>query len=714
MKKKYLSLLLLLISCFTSVKAQTVDLEGYLRGRYMVDGYLYLSWIPNSQEYSFVKSGSRDTLFIRHATQANKNRSIPVSQLRKALPDQRINAISPYEWITRDELYFPYLHAIIGLKDKELTAEILPLEKENVISADAANRLFITKEENGNVFVRSNKNGYQKIIISTDTGRHIVFGESVHRSEWGINEGQYISPKANYIAFYRMDENMVEDYPLVNTGTSIATVENIKYPMAGRKSHTVKVGIFDVAKSITAQQPVFHYIKTEMRDGEFLTNVTFSPDESRLYITHVNRAQNEARLVEYEVATGNKLRIVLEEKDEKYVEPQHRMHFLKNGRFIWQSDRDGWNHCYLYDLSGKMIKQLTSGNWDVMDLIGTDPKEEYLYFMTNKDMPVDLYLYRINMNTGTLRNMTPESGYHNSVISSDYQYFIDRQSSIHIPQITSLYNISKGKKQVLHVSKNPYSNENLGNTSIFTIRNKNKDDLYCRMITPPDFDSTKKYPCLIYVYGGPHSQLVTNTFLSGGAFLQYLAQKGYVVFTLDNRGTANRGADFEKSIHRQLGVLETEDQLCGVSYLKSLPFIDENRIGLDGWSYGGFMVLTLVADHPGLFRSASCGGPVVDWKWYEVMYGERYMDTPEENPEGYKNSSIIPKVKNIKSHLLVMHGAQDHTVVWQHSLELLRQAVADGVQVEYFVYPDHDHNVIGKDRVHLWKKIEKFHDTYLK
>ena len=207
--------------------------------------------------------------------------------------------------------------------------------------------------------------------------------------------------------------------------------------------------------------------------------------------------------------------------------------------------------------------------------------------------------------------------------------------------------------------------------------------------------------------------MVTNTFMSGGVFLHYLAQKGYVIFTLDNRGTAYRGAEFEKCIHRQLGVLEVEDQILGINYLKRLPFVDTTRLGLDGWSYGGFMILTLISTYPDLFKSASCGGPVVDWRKYEVMYGERYMDTPEENPIGYEQADILPKVSNIKSELLVMHGAQDPTVVWQHSLELLRQAVEDGIQLDYFVYPAHEHNVRGIERVHLWNKIEKFHHQHL-
>jgi dipeptidyl-peptidase-4 len=308
----------------------------------------------------------------------------------------------------------------------------------------------------------------------------------------------------------------------------------------------------------------------------------------------------------------------------------------------------------------------------------------------------------------------PEKGTHSVSFSFDYEYFIDYFNNLETPLNIVLRNTKNDKSQLLLAAKNPYRSLKMTQTNLFAIRNKSGDSLNCRIILPPDFNPAKKYPCLIYVYGGPHSQLVTNTFMSGGVFLHYLAQKGYIIFTLDNRGTANQGAEFEKAIHRRLGVLEMEDQLCGVDYLKSLPYIDPDRIGLDGWSYGGFMVLTLISEHPELFRSASCGGPVVNWEWYEVMYGERYMDTPESNPEGYAKANIIPKVGNITCDLLVMHGAHDHTVMWQHSLELLRQSVTEGVEIDYFVYPTHDHNVIGMERVHLWKKIERFHDIHLK
>ena len=589
-------------------------------------------------------------------------------------------------------------------------------EGESSVDESADGKIRISNFEGEEVFFVTN--GKEHYLLCPDTGEHIVFGEPVHRSEWNINEGWYFSPKNGYIAFYRMDESMVEDYPLLQTSDGdgaahIAYFENIKYPMAGRTSHQVKVGIFDVNKSFQQKQTVYHYIQTDLMDGEFLTNVTFSPDEKYLYITHLNRQQNHSKLIRYDVSTGKKIGTLLEERYDRFVEPQTRMIFLKDGRFIWQSDRDGWNHFYLYTSEGNLVKQLTKGSWPVLESLGLDEKEENLYFMTNKGNPVDQYLYSLNLITGDLKQLTKQSGTHTIALSSDKKYFLDYFSSLHIPsQIFAGSTDGKIYKKIFE-SKNPYGDLKLGLDTIFSLKNSHGDDLYCEMILPPDFNVNKKYPCLVYIYGGPHSQLGTNTFMTAGVFLNYMAQKGYVIFVMDNRGTNNRGAEFEKCIHRRLGVCESEDQMVGIRYLQSRPFIDSERMGIDGWSFGGFMTLTMVTEHPEVFRSASCGGPVVNWEWYEIMYGERYMDTPQENPDGYAKSCIIPKIKNLKCPLLIMHGQQDNTVVQQHSLELLHQSVLDDVQIQYFPYTTHEHNVRGLDRVQMWHKIEQFHDQYL-
>ena len=737
MKKIILTIVCLFSGIVLFGQTELIDLQGVFKGKYRYDRLPSLQWRPASNQYSYYDKEKdavigvdlmteKETVvfkfqqFYDYYAKANGQKKLDADGFKA----QGGRVSSSFSWENGNLLTFTYKNPSDGANytakydfaKKNFTVSPMygPKESEVDKSADGTIRISNFDGEEG-YFVT---NGTEHYLLCPDTGEHIVFGEPVHRSEWNINEGWYFSPNNGYIAFYRMDESMVEDYPLLQTSDGegsahIAYFKNIKYPMAGRTSHQVKVGIFDITKSFQQKKTVYHYIQTDWRDGEFLTNVTFSPDEKYLYITHLNREQNHSKLIRYDVSTGKKIGTVLEERDTRFVEPQTRMIFLKDGRFIWQSDRDGWNHFYLYQFDGTLVKQITKGNWPVLESLGLDGTEENLYFMTNKDNPVDRYLYSVNLKSGDLKQLTKQSGTHTIVLSNDKKYFLDYFSSLHVPfQIYAGSTDGKTYKKIFE-SKNPYGNLKLGTDTIFSLKNSHGDDLYCEMILPPNFNKNKKYPCLVYVYGGPHSQLVTNTFMTAGVFLNYMAQKGYVIFVMDNRGTNNRGAEFEKCIHRQLGVCESEDQMVGIRYLQSLSYIDKERMGIDGWSFGGFMTLTMVTDHPDVFRSASCGGPVVNWEWYEIMYGERYMDTPQENPDGYAKACIIPKIKNLKCPLLIMHGQQDNTVVQQHSLELLHQSVLDDVQIQYFPYTTHEHNVRGLDRVQMWHKIEQFHDQYL-
>jgi dipeptidyl-peptidase 4 len=709
MKKWILFLGIVLGLVFGKLNAQIIDLEGVFTGKYRMDDLQNLSWRPTTNQYVYVKN---DTIYCVDATTSKIKEIITLHQINNKISGKPLKRIPYFSWIDKDLLYLPATNEIISVSFAGVLNGV-PIP-ENLIDQSLKYKLFVVEEE-GNIYVKSEKNQYKSMLLCPDTGKNIVFGKTVHRSEWGIGEGQYISPKGNYIAFYRMDESMVADYPLVDVSGDLAIEKPIKYPMAGKKSHQVKVGIFDVIASITSGTTVYHYIETDLNDGEFLTNVTFSPDEKYLYITHLNRAQNDALLIRYDVKTGQKDKILIEEKDNRYVEPTTRPYFLTQYPFfIWQSDRDGWNHLYLYSDDGKLITQLTKGYWQVNEFYGMDPKEENLYFASSNPTPTGNFIYTLGLKNKKMKPIAVSEGTHSPLFSDDKSFCLDYFTNIETPKTISLINTKDLNTKVLLTATNPYLSANLGESKIFTIKNDHGDDLYCRITYPPQFDPNKKYPVLMYVYGGPHSQMVTNTFLSGGVFLQYMAQKGFIVFSLDNRGTAKRGSAFEKCIHRQLGKFEMEDQMKGVAYLKSLNYVDSKNISLDGWSYGGFMIMSLITTYPDQFSTATCGGPVIDWSWYEIMYGERYMDTPEENPEGYAAAEILPKVKNITSNLLVFHGCQDDTVLWQQSLKLINQAIKDGIIMDYFVYPNYPHNVRGKDRVHLWKMIENYHIKNLK
>ena len=512
------------------------------------------------------------------------------------------------------------------------------------------------------------------------------------------------------MAFYRKDETMVTDYPLVDIETRIATLENTKYPMAGETNEEVKVAIYNPETRNTI------FLKTVEPKTQYLTNVTWSPDEKQIYIAVLNRDQNHMKLNVYDAITGDFIKTLFEEKHKKYVEPEHGPIFLSSNseKFLWYSERDGWNHLYMYNTDGKLLKQLTKGEWLVSGFLGFSQNDEDAYFMSTIASPLEDHLCSVNLESGKIEKITSKKGSHRILLSKDKKYAIDIYSSL---TVAREYLLITNKGKILHTlqkNKDPLKDYNLGKTEIITIKAKDGTDLFCRMIKPIDFDPKQHYPVLVYVYGGPHAQLITESWLGAGLWLNYMAQQGYIVWTLDNRGSANRGFEFENAIHRNIGTIEVEDQMQGIEYLKSLDYVDEKRIGVDGWSYGGFMTISLMLKHPEVFKAGCAGGPVIDWKWYEIMYGERYMDTPQDNPDGYKNACLLNYVDKLQGRLLIIHGTSDPTVVWQHSLSFIKKCVDEGKMVDYFVYPGHPHNVRGVDRVHLWKKIEQYFDDYLK
>lgn len=549
-----------------------------------------------------------------------------------------------------------------------------------------------------------------------DKNSDIVFGQSVHRNEFGIEKGTFWSPKGNRLAFYRMDQSMVTDYPMVNTSARIAEAAPFKYPMAGMKSHEVTVGIFDCKADTTI------YLETRKNNSVaeremYLTNLTWSPDERYLYIAKINREQNHVWMERYDVTTGKLDKVLFEETDLRYTEPCEGPIFIPNNpnQFLWYSLRDGYKHLYLYNIDGTMLRQMTRGEYEVEGFIGFDSKCENFFIYANKDNLIGRAAYKVNMKSGAMSPITNIDGTHTVTVSADGTHYIDRYSGTLTTSRCYVKN-AKGTVATLCEAVNPLDEYAMPGIQMGTIKAADgKTDLYYRLITPPNMKPGEKYPTLVYVYGGPHSQLVTDSWLGGGnLYFLFLAQQGYVIFTVDNRGTDNRGFEFESCTHRHLGEIEMADQLEGVKFLKSLPYVDQDRMGVEGWSFGGFMTITMKLAHPEIFKVGCAGGPVIDWKWYEIMYGERYMDMPDENPEGYKNNSLLNKADNLEGRLLVIHGAEDNTVVWQHSIEFVEACIKAGKLVDYFIYPHHEHNVHGIDRIHLYEKMFDYYETFLK
>ena len=576
-----------------------------------------------------------------------------------------------------------------------------------------------------------NNNLYVNGKQLTDEPEGIVVGQSVHRNEFGINKGTFWSPKGNLLAFYNMDESMVTEYPLVNIDARVGELNPVRYPMAGMTSHKVKIGIYDVNTDKTI------YLDAGDPTDRYFTNISWAPDEKSIWLIELNRDQNHAKLCQYDVKTGKLMGVFYEEENPKYVEPENPIVFLPwdPSKFIYQSERDGFNHLYLMDTQTSVYSekhsvgnssykesfkttQLTKGNWLVQGILGFNEAKKEIIYSSTEVSPLQTNIYKVNVKNGTKTTLNDTEGVHRAQISASGTYLIDNYSTPTVARKIDVYNTTgKGLAKAINLltAEDPLKGFLLPQIETGTIKaSDGKTELYYRVCKPADFDATKKYPAIVYVYGGPHAQMIHNGLrYDARGWDLYMANKGYIMFTLDNRGSDNRGFEFESTTFRHLGVEESKDQVKGVEFLKSLPYVDANRIGVHGWSFGGHMTTSLMLRYPEIYKVGVAGGPVIDWAFYEVMYGERYMNTPQANPDGYKETNLRNLAGNLKGHLLMIHDYQDETCVPQHTLSFIKACVDARTYPDLFIYPGHPHNVSGRDRIHLHEKITRYFEDNL-
>lgn len=563
--------------------------------------------------------------------------------------------------------------------------------------------------------------------LSTDGSREIVYGQAVHRNEFASMKGTFWSPDGTKLAFNRMDQSMVADYPQVNTFEREATYEPDKYPMCGMTSHKVTIGVYDMKTGKTV------YLKAGDSTDRYFTNLAWAPDGKKVYMFELNRDQNDCRLTAYDAETGEKTGELYREVDEKYVEPLNPIVFLPwdKSQFIMQSRQDGYNHLYLCTLGmhgSRMasntesleVEQLTEGKWEVLSVLGFNSKTKSIIYKSNEASPIQQNVYSVSVaNKKRTRIDEGGKGWHEgSTISASGRYLLDNYQEPTVPRRIVAIDTQTGKSHCILNAKDPWKEKGYNIPEYSCGKLKAADgttDLYWRMVKPVDFDPNKKYPTVVYVYGGPHAHNVDARWhYCSRSWETYMAQKGYLLFILDNRGSEHRGKDFEQATFRQLGQEEMKDQMKGVEYLKSLPYVDQDRMGVHGWSFGGFMTISLMTNYPDVFKVGVAGGPVIDWKWYEVMYGERYMDTPESNPEGYAKTSLLNKAKDLKGKLQIITGMNDPTVVPQNCLMFLNACSEAGTQPDFFAYPGEGHNMMGHKSVHLHERITQYFEDYLK
>lgn len=674
-----------------------------------------LQWIEGAANYSYVK----DDKLMRGTLGKSVDTSIlDVAGLNASIADStKLKALPPMEWLSPSRVRFFHngRYHTYDLGAKTTTPVQLPEGAEDDDFEPTTGNIAFTEEND--LYIRSGANG-NVVRVTTDGADGIVNGKSVHRQEYGITKGTFWSPKGERLAFCRMDETMVSPYFLEDISTKPSTFDKIRYPMAGGTSHHVTVGIHDMATGKKV------YLKTGEPLDQYLTNISWSSDSRYVHVVHLDRKTENLKLVRYDASTGDPLATLLEEHDAKYLEPQHPAHFLKSkaSQYIWQSQRDGWNHLYLYDASKGLVRQLTKGNWVVKEVVGFDPKETFAIVEGTAEIvagnpkgAIETHIYRIDLATGKTTRLTTESGTHHAQLSTDGATIIDTWSSTSTANRIVLRESRSGKivKDLL-TSKDPLAGVTVGSIELLTIPGESGDFLNARLIKPSFFDKDKKYPVLIYTYNGPHVQLVTNSFLCGASlWMLEAAERGYLVWTVDGHGSDHRGRDFEQAVHRHLGETEVRDQMRGVDFLKGQPYVDGTRMAVHGWSFGGHMTTAMLTRYPGTFKAGVAGGPVMDWSLYEVMYTERYMDTPTENPEGYAATTLPTSADKLQDDLLIITGGKDDTVLPQHAYSFLKACVDKGVPVDFFDYPGHGHNVRGKDRLHLMDKVLEYIDARL-
>lgn len=690
-----------------SAQKKVLTMEEAVVGYHLYPRSKYIQWQGDKNQLTYL---DREGLMSESVDKGEKKVLLTVAELNKILGAE-LKGFPNFSWLDANTLVIARQGTVyhIDVVKKQVKQKFtFPKGAANETYSKVGNRYAYTIGNNL-YYMDERGNSY---TVTADEDKNIVNGQVVSRNEFGITGGIFWSPDGKKLGFYRKDESQVTNFPLLDINTRTGELKEIKYPMAGMKSELVSLGVYDIASAKT----IFLDVNDFGRE-QYLTGITWAPESDMVYIQVLNRGQNHMRLNKYDASTGKFIATLFEEKSNTYVEPQSGLVFLANNpkQFIYSTNnRDGFMNLYLHDVNGKLIRRLTDVDADVV-FVAADAAGKYVYYLSSEISPVEKQLFRVEVKSGKKNRLTTEEGWHNITMSGDCAYFIDNYSSIKVPRNVDLTTNAGKVVRRLQEVENPNKDYNFGEITLGTIKADDGSDLYYRLIKPMDFDPNKKYPVIHYVYGGPHTQLVTNTWnASLRMWEMYMAQHGYVVFVIDNHGTPNRGKAFEDIIHRQCGQVEMKDQVKGIEWLKSFPWVDANRIGVHGWSYGGFMTISLITNYPDIYKVAVAGGPVIDWKWYEVMYGERYMDTPQENPEGYAKTSLIAKAKDLKGKLLICQGAVDPVVVWEQSLSFIRECIKNNVQVDYFPYPCAEHNVMGRDRIHLMQKVTNYFEDYLK
>jgi len=699
---RLLSLVISIIIFHQVYSQNRLEIDSLFAGAYATKGLDSLQWKSDEATFTYLKGTS---LYFQTYKSTKEKELATLSDLEK-ITGKAFATFPSYRWKdgNRMAIITNRFYADIDMKSKAVLFNADFDKNAKNISVSPCNNIAYTLDSS---LVVIDSTGYKTTVFVKET--NINYGESPYRNEFGTTKGFFWSQDGQQLLFYKYDDSdLTIEYFKDSTDSIISTA---RYPYAGRSIGKTTVGIYNVPTQSTT------FIDTKKDEGKYYTNPAWNSDGRSIYINILNREQNTILLKEYDAESGEYVRMVMKESATPYIEQSIAPLFLKTKpEFLWVSLKTGHAHIYHYDIEGLLLSPLTTGDWDVTDIIGVDKKEENLYFIGTKEGDVTgRYLYKVNIISLQVKCLSQIAGTHKGHIDFAEGYILDEVSSYDIPHKTMLKDPKGNVLREVQEAKYPFKFVDMPIFEQGTFRaDDNKTDLHYHIFKPTDFDPNNLYPVILYVYGGPHIQLVRNKWLGGIGILPYLlAQEDFIVFCVDNRGSYGRGNEFEQITHNKLGQIELEDQLSAIKYLSDFSYIDETKIGVYGWSYGGFMALNLATKAPSKVRAVVAGAPVTSWTNYEIMYTERYMGTPENNPDGYAWADMEAQTDSLKAEVLILHGNLDNTTMPSQHVAYTNAAKKRNKHVTLKTYYGHKHHISGDEKKEFLEDVISFFTDHL-